>query len=121
MASGWPKGRVIVMDIIDGTIGFVRGRGRKHKSDAHQINGVLVTEWLTEDLSVSRPRAGGRADNLRGSRPIADTIEVLLRAKGQLRAIELTAALEDAAKLLPTDSASATLHKTLAEMEGSAT
>ena len=60
MASGWPKGRVIVMDIIEGTIGFVRGRGRKRKCDAHQINGVLVTEWLTEDLSVSRPRTGGR-------------------------------------------------------------
>ncbi|MHB8555060.1 MAG: hypothetical protein ACYDCB_05285 [Candidatus Dormibacteria bacterium] len=48
---------------------------------------------------------------------IADAIEVLLRSQGQMRAIELTEALQDAGKLLRTDSAYATLHKTLARDE----
>lgn len=48
------------------------------------------------------------------SETIADGIEVLLRCQGEMRAIALTGALQDAGKLLRTDSACATLHKTLA-------
>lgn len=52
------------------------------------------------------------AGKLLGSGTIADAIEVLPRAKGEMRAIKPTAALQDSGKLLRTDSASATLHKT---------
>ena len=60
-------------------------------------------------------RSGGQpAGTQLASGTIADAIEVLLRAKGEMRAIELTEALQKAGKLLRTDSAYATLHKTLA-------
>ena len=45
---------------------------------------------------------------------IADAIEALLKRNGAMRASELTRALQEAGKLLRTDSAYATLFKTLA-------
>ncbi len=45
---------------------------------------------------------------------IADAIAALLNRNGEMRASELTAALQEAGKLLRTDSAYATLFKTLA-------
>jgi len=60
-------------------------------------------------------RSGGQPEGTQlASGTIGDAIEVLLRANGEMRAIELTEALQSAGKLLRTDSAYATLHKTLA-------
>ena len=52
------------------------------------------------------------ARKLLGSGTLADATEALPWANGEMRAIKLTEALQDASKLLRTDSASATLHKT---------
>jgi hypothetical protein len=45
---------------------------------------------------------------------MADAIALLLQHHGAMRAREMTAALQDAGKLLPTDAAYASLFKTLA-------
>jgi len=83
--------------------------------DTREARRKLAGQIRILEASLSLVRSGGRpADTQLASGTIADAIEVLLRARGVMRAIELTEALQDAGKLLRTDSAYATLHKTLA-------
>jgi chromosome segregation ATPase len=83
--------------------------------DTREARRRLAGQIRSLEASLSLVRSGGQpADTQLASGTIADAIEVLLRARGEMRAIELTEALQNAGKLLRTDSAYATLHKTLA-------
>jgi phage gpG-like protein len=83
--------------------------------DTREVRRRLAGQIRSLESSLSLVRSGGKpADTQLASGTIADAIEVLLRAGGEMRAIELTEALQNAGKLLRTESAYATLHKTLA-------
>jgi hypothetical protein len=83
--------------------------------DTREARRRLAGQIRTLEAGISLVRSGGQPEGTQlASGTIADAIEVLLRARGEMRAIELTEALQDAGKLLRTDSAYATLHKTLA-------
>jgi hypothetical protein len=83
--------------------------------DTREARRRLAGQIRALEAGISLVRSGGQpAGTQLASGTIADAIEVLLRAKGEMRAIELTEALQKAGKLLRTDSAYATLHKTLA-------
>jgi len=83
--------------------------------DTRETRRKLAGQIRSLEASLSLVRSGGRpADTQLASGTIADAVEGLLRARGDMRAIELTEALQKAGKLLRTESAYATLHKTLA-------
>ena len=86
--------------------------------DTREARRRLAGQIRSLEAGISLVRSGGRPEGTQmAAGTIADAIEVLLRSQGQMRAIELTEALQDAGKLLRTDSAYATLHKTLARDE----
>ena len=68
---------------------------------------------LRASLSMLREGGKGYTAQLQAS-TMADAIALLLQHHGAMRAREMTAALQDAGKLLPTDAAYASLFKTLA-------
>ncbi|MGA7088922.1 MAG: hypothetical protein WB116_11735 [Candidatus Dormiibacterota bacterium] len=83
--------------------------------DTREARRRLAGQIRALEAGISLVRSGGKpADTQLASGTIADAIEALLRAQGEMRAIELTEALQSTGKLLRTDSAYATLHKTLA-------
>jgi small-conductance mechanosensitive channel len=83
--------------------------------DTREARRRLAGQIRALEGGISLVRSGGQpAGTQMASGTIADAVEVLLRAHGEMRAIELTEALQNAGKLLRTDSAYATLHKTLA-------
>jgi hypothetical protein len=83
--------------------------------DTREARRRLAGQIRALEAGISLVRSGGQpAGTQLASGTIADAIESLLRVNGEMRAIELTEALQDAGKLLRTDSAYATLHKTLA-------
>jgi hypothetical protein len=91
------------------------GKLAQSLEDTREARRRLAGQIRSLEAGLSLLRSGGHpADTQLASGTIADAIEVLLRGKGEMRAIELTEALQDAGKLLRTDSAYATLHKTLA-------
>ncbi len=84
-----------------------RGHQKARRRLAGQIRAL--------EAGIGLVRSGGQpAGTQLASGTIADAIEALLRMSGEMRAIELTEALQNMGKLLRTDSAYATLHKTLA-------
>ena len=83
--------------------------------DTREARRRLAGQIRALEAGITRCASGGQpAGTQLASGTIADAIEVLLGAHGEMRAIELTHALQDAGKLLRTGSAYATLHKTLA-------
>lgn len=83
--------------------------------DTREARRRLAGQIRALEAGISLVRSGGQPAGTRlASGTIADAIEALLRVNGAMRAMELTAALQNAGKLLRTDSAYATLHKTLA-------
>jgi chromosome segregation ATPase len=106
---------------LEDQLAALRGQDEKlaqSLEDTREARRRLAGQIRSLEASLSLLRSGGHpADTQLASGTIADAIEVLLRAKGEMRAIELTEALQDAGKLLRTDSAYATLHKTLARDE----
>jgi hypothetical protein len=83
--------------------------------DTREARRRLAGQIRALEAGISLVRSGGQPEGTQlASGTIADAVQVLLRAKGEMRAIELTDALQNAGKLLRTDSAYATLHKTLA-------
>jgi predicted nucleic acid-binding Zn-ribbon protein len=83
--------------------------------DTREARRRLAGKIRALEASLSLVRAGGQAQDAEmHSGTIADAIAALLKRNGEMRASELTAALQEAGKLLRTDSAYATLFKTLA-------
>jgi chromosome segregation ATPase len=83
--------------------------------DTREARRRLAGQIRALEAGISLVRSGGQpAGTQLASGTIADAIEALLRVNGEMRAIELTQALQNAGKLLRTESAYATLHKTLA-------
>ena len=68
---------------------------------------------LRASLSMVRDAGQGYTAELQGG-TMADAIAVLLQHHGEMRAREMAAALQEAGKLLRTDSAYSSLFKTLA-------
>jgi chromosome segregation ATPase len=103
---------------LEEQLASLRGQDEKLAQSLEDTRGArrkLAGQIRSLEASLSLVRSGGKpADTQLASGTIADAIEVLLRAQGEMRAIELTEALQNAGKLLRTDSAYATLHKTLA-------
>ena len=83
--------------------------------DTRETRRRLAGKIRALEASLSLVRAGGQSQEAEmHSGTIADAIAALLNRNGEMRASELTAALQEAGKLLRTDSAYATLFKTLA-------
>jgi predicted nucleic acid-binding Zn-ribbon protein len=83
--------------------------------DARDARRRLAGKIRALEASLSLVRAGGQSEEAEmHSGTIADAIAALLKRSGEMRACELTGALQEAGKLLRTDSAYATLFKTLA-------
>lgn len=83
--------------------------------DTREVRRRLAGKIRALEASLSLVRAGGESQEAAmHSGTIADAIAALLTRNGEMRASELTAALQQAGKLLRTDSAYATLFKTLA-------
>ena len=83
--------------------------------DTREARRRLAGKIRALEASLSLVRAGGQSQEAEmHSGTIADAIAALLNRNGEMRASELTAALQEAGKLLRTDSAYATLFKTLA-------
>lgn len=83
--------------------------------DTRETRRRLAGKIRALEASLSLVRAGGQSQEAEmHSGTIADAIAALLKRNGEMRASELTAALQEAGKLLRTDSAYATLFKTLA-------
>ena len=83
--------------------------------DTREARRRLAGKIRALEASLSLVRAGGQSQEAEmHSGTIADAIAALLSRNGEMRASELTAALQGAGKLLRTDSAYATLFKTLA-------
>jgi phage shock protein A len=83
--------------------------------DTREARRRLAGKIRALEASLSLVRAGGQAQEAEmHSGTIADAIAALLKRNGEMRASDLTAALQEAGKLLRTDSAYATLFKTLA-------
>ncbi|MHB8394687.1 MAG: hypothetical protein ACYDC5_09330 [Candidatus Dormibacteria bacterium] len=83
--------------------------------DTREARRRLAGKIRALEASLSLVRAGGESQEAAmHSGTIADAIAALLTRNGEMRASELTAALQQAGKLLRTDSAYATLFKTLA-------
>lgn len=83
--------------------------------DTREARRRLAGQIRALEAGIGLVRSGGQPEGTQlASGTIADAIEFMLRSQGEMRAIELTEALQDAGKLLRTESAYATLHKTLA-------
>ena len=83
--------------------------------DTRETRRRLAGKIRALEASLSLVRAGGQSQEAEmHAGTIADAIAALLNRNGEMRASELTAALQEAGKLLRTDSAYATLFKTLA-------
>ena len=83
--------------------------------DTREARRRLAGQIRALEAGIGLVRSGGQpAGTQLASGTIADAVAVLLRVRGEMRAIELTRELQRAGKLLRTDSAYATLHKTLA-------
>lgn len=83
--------------------------------DTGEARRRLAGQIRALEAGITLVRSGGQPEGTQlASGTIADAVEVLLRTNGEMRAIELTESLQNAGKLLRTDSAYATLHKTLA-------
>ncbi|MGC2207516.1 MAG: hypothetical protein WA724_06630 [Candidatus Dormiibacterota bacterium] len=83
--------------------------------DTREARRRLAGQIRALEAGITLVRSGGQPEGTQlASGTIADAIEVLLGANREMRAIELTESLQKAGKLLRTDSAYATLHKTLA-------
>lgn len=83
--------------------------------DTREARRKLAGHIRTIEASLSLIRSGGNVDETQlASGTIADAAESLLRDQGAMRVVDLTKALQASGKLLRTESAYATLHKTLA-------
>jgi len=87
----------------------------KSLEDAKEARRKLASRIRALEASLRLARAGGEPlEAEMHSGTIADAIQSLLRRNGEMRASELVQALQDAGKLLRTESAYSTLFKTLA-------
>ena len=87
----------------------------KSLEDAKEARRKLASRIRALESSLRLARSGGEPlEAEMHSGTIADAIESLLRRNRQMRASELVQALQDAGKLLRTESAYSTLFKTLA-------
>ncbi len=87
----------------------------KSLEDAKEARRKLASRIRALESSLRLARSGGEPlEAEMHSGTIADAIESLLRRNGEMRASELVLALQDAGKLLRTESAYSTLFKTLA-------
>ena len=111
-------GRADPIRALEEQLASLRGQDDKlaqSLEDTREARRTLAGQIRSLESSLTLVRSGGKpADTQLASGTIADAIEVLLRATGEMRAIELTESLQNAGKLLRTESAYATLHKTLA-------
>jgi len=111
-------GRADPIRALEEQLASLRGQDDKlaqSLEDTREARRKLAGQIRSLESSLTLVRSGGKpADTQLASGTIADAIEVLLRATGEMRAIELTESLQNAGKLLRTESAYATLHKTLA-------
>ena len=83
--------------------------------DTRESRRRLAGQIRALEATLSVVRSGGRSDRAElQAGTIGDAVESLLRRHGPLRVIELTTQLQDVGKLLRTDSAYATVFKTLA-------
>ena len=83
--------------------------------DTREARRRLAGQIRALEATLSVVRSGGGTDRAElQAGTIGDAVETLLRRDGSLRVIELTAQLQDVGKLLRTDSAYATVFKTLA-------
>ena len=87
----------------------------KSLEDAKEARRKLASRIRALESSLRLARSGGEPlEAEMHSGTIADAIESLLRRNRQMRVSELVQALQDAGKLLRTESAYSTLFKTLA-------
>jgi len=106
------------LSALEGQLAVLRledQRLAKSLEDAKEARRKLASRIRALEASLRLARAGGEPlEAEMHSGTIADAIESLLRRNGEMRASELVQALQDAGKLLRTESAYSTLFKTLA-------